>query len=211
MWIISSAASLAGILIVYLPPDLVPRGKGQPEIPWLGWAPLALIAAGSLGIVVATAGVARARWRTRSADLGSPKRASNFAAIGGFTTAVIAFAAWALIAFGWPGLFTNFAAGPCDASPGVECFRAHPQFYEEDPAGSLHFTTPASRLYDNVLQPTYIASWPLGLAGGLVSVIALSAGARRRRMAIGGVVLGSAVVVGVVLQYLALLVGGGGD
>ena len=211
MWIVASAALLSGVLLLYLPPDLVPSGKGQAGSPWLGWAPFTLIGAGALGVVVATAGVTRARWRTTSVVISSRKRAADIAAIAGFATAIIALAAWALVVFGWPAISTYVAAGPCDASPSVECFRAHPQFYEEAPAGSLHFTTPASRLYDNVMQPTYIASWPLGLGAGLVSVIALFAGAARRRTAIGGVVLGSAVVVGVVVQYLAFLLSGGGE
>ncbi len=218
--IAAAATAVVGVLLLYLGPNLLPVGKGFVPTPLLGQAPLALIAIGLIGVVVGAAGVARSSWQANATpasdqssvpgSLGLRNRLSDGAALGGFIVALVALVAVTLIEFGWPRVASMIGTGPCDQNPTVACFRAHPDYYQETGPGSGGYSTPVSRIGNDILTPITLSALPLALAAALVSVIAVGFGTSRRRLAILGIVLGSLTVAGMGVQYLAFLVMGGG-
>jgi hypothetical protein len=208
LWIAAATSTAAGALLLYFGPAVLPAGKGFVPNPLLGQAPLALIGTGIVGLVVGAAGIGRSRWSAATATGGAVTRAADAAALAGVIVGAAALAALVIIQFVWPAISRSLP-GPCDSNPGVACFQAHPDFYQEDPPGSLHFTTPVSRFYDRVVGPSFLAAWPAGLAAAITCVVALAAGTRYRRPAILGVIAGSLTVASVGALYLAFLLGGG--
>jgi hypothetical protein len=220
LWIVAAATAAIGVILLYLGPNVVPGGKGSVPSPLLAQAPPALIAIGMVGVVLGAIGIARSRWRAaattsddRSFGHGSVgvrmTRLADSAAIGGFVVAAAALLAVILVELVWPVVASTMRAGPCDQNPTVACFRAHPDYYQETGPGSGGYSTPVSRIGDDILTPILLSAWPLGLAAAVVGVIALATGTNRRRLAILAVVLGTAAVAGMGLQYLAFLVSGG--
>jgi hypothetical protein len=204
-------ALVIGFLLLVTGPHPPPFGKesaGAPTIPIPGPAPRALVGVGLLGIVVGTAGIAGSRWRVPVAgtdDQAVVPRAADAAAYGGLVAASTALAAMIVIQFAWPAIVRGAGAGPCDQSATATCFSAHPDFYQELPPGSGHFTTPASRFSDAALLPVSQAAWPLALGAAATSLIAIASGTRRRRAAVIGVVLGSIAVVVMATAYLGVV------
>lgn len=218
LWIGAAATAAIGVLLLYLEPSLLAMGKGSVLTPFLARAPVALMAVGMLGIIIGTAGIARAGWRgalsaneggrrQRAFDVG-PTRGADAAALSGLVVAAAASLAAILLEFGWPAIASTMRAGPCDQSPTVACFQAHPDFYQEIAADS--YSTPVSRI-GHILGPIQLAAWSLALTAAVTSAIALATGTTRRRMAILGVIIGSMTVVGMAARYLAFLVLGGDD
>ena len=220
LWIVAAATAAIGVLLLYLGPNLVPAGKGSAPSPLLAQAPPALIAIGMLGVVLGAIGIARSRWRaaiTTVDDRSSGQRSvgvrrtrlADSAAIGGFVVAAAALLAVILVELVWPIVASTMRAGPCDQNPTVACFRAHPDYYQETGPGSGGYSTPVSRIGNDILTPILLSAWPSGLAAAAAGVIALAARTNRRRLAILAVVLGTFTVAGMGLQYLAFLVSGG--
>lgn len=202
LWVAAAAAIASGVLLLYLGPIVLSSV--------LGPAPLALVVIGLPGMVAGAAGIAGSHWRPSAAAAGvqGPARWADAAASGGLIAASVALAAAILLQFGLPAIVRN-STGPCDRSPTAACFSAHRDYYQEVPAGSGGFTTPASRFYEGVLVPVLLAAWPLALAAGVAGVTALASRTRRRRVAVIGVILGSITVVGMPMTYLAFLATGG--
>jgi len=218
LWISAAVTAAIGVLLLYMGPSLFPMSKGSVLFPVLARAPLGLLVVGMLGIVAGTAGIARARWRAahsanrqgiRQQGSGAgTTRPADAAALSGLVVAAAALLAAILLEFGWPAVASTMRAGPCDQSPTVACFRAHPEYYQQIAAGG--YSTPVSRI-GHLLGPIQLAAWPVALSAAATSAIALATGTRHRRIAILGVTVGSITVVGMAAQYLAFLVFGGGD
>ena len=208
LWIAAAAAAAIGGLLFYLGPNLYPTGKGvaSPN-PFLGQGPIALTAVGMVGMVVGAAGIVRSR-RRAAVDRGTT-RYSDVAAIAGFLVAAGALVAVILTVIVWPVVASSLSARPCDQDPTVACFRAHPDFYQEIVPGSGGYSTPVSRIADDIVTPVFLSAWPLGLAGATLGVIALATATRLRRLAILGVVLGTLTVAGMGLQFVGFFIGGG--
>jgi hypothetical protein len=116
-----------------------------------------------------------------------------------------------LIQFVWPAVVHTAGVGPCGSSPAIACFSAHPDFYQELPPGSGHYTTPWSRFYYGILTPVFLAALPLAVAAAVASVIALASRTRRPGVAVIGVALGSTTMVVMATMYLAFFLLGGGE
>jgi len=224
LWIAGAATTVVGVIFQYLEPNLLLIGKGSVTTPLLllRQSPFALIAIGALGILVGAAGIAGSPWRvpvTAADEQGTVRRTSGVrttggadaAAYGGLIVAAAALAAVILIRFVWPAVVHTAGAGPCGSSPTVACFSAHPDFYQELPLGSGHYTTPWSQFYYGILTPAFLAALPLALAAAATSVIALASRTRRPGVAVIGVALGSITVVVMAIMYLAFFVLGGGE
>lgn len=215
LWIAAAGTAAVGVLLLYVGPNLIPVGKGFGPTPLLVQAPLALMAIGMIGIVVGAAGHALSSWKTSAASPGdqslglTKNRLADFAALAGFVVAIAALLAVILIEFVWPSIASTMRTGPCDPDPTVACFRAHPDYYQETSSGSGGYSTPVSRIGNEILTPVLLSAWPLALAAALVSGIAVGTATKRRRLAIFGIVLGSFTVAGMGVQYLAFLVVGG--
>ena len=211
LWVCSAGATAIGVLLLYLDPYLAPLGKGSVPAPLLFQAPQVVIAIGMLGIVVASAGIVKSRWpESLSLPTRRPVRlAADAGAIGALVIAVAALMTVILVEFVWPTIQANFPAGPCDQDPTVACFSAHPNYYQE--IGSGDYSTPISRIGHDIVTPALLATWPLGLAASVTSLIVLAIGTRHRRVAIIAMILGSLTVLWIGAGYLAFLVFGGGD
>src|SRR5215472_2091513 len=219
--IAAAATTVVGLAFQYLGPNIFPIGKGFRSSPLLILlqAPLALIAIGSLGIVVGAAGIAGSPWRVAvtTADTESPVRrtpvvtTTRLADAAAYIGLIVASAAAAviLIEFALPTLAQIAGVGPCNQSPTVVCFSAHPDFYQELSPGSGSYTTPVSRFYDDILHPAVLAAWPLAVAATVASAIALASGTGRPGVAVIGLSLGSITVVVMAAQSLAFLLLGG--
>jgi len=220
LWIVAAATAAIGVLLLYLGPNLVPTGKGSAPSSLLGQAPPALIAIGMVGVVLGAIGIARSRWRAATTTVDDPSsghqsagvrrtRLADSGAIGCFVVAAAALLAVILVELVWPIVASTMRAGPCDQNPTVACFRAHPDYYQETGPGSDGYSTPVSRIGNDILTPMLLSAWPSGLAAAAAGVIALATRTNRRRLAILAVVLGTFTVAGMGLQYLAFLVSGG--
>jgi hypothetical protein len=212
LWIAGAATAAIGALLLYLGPNLLPVGKGYVPTPFLGQAPVALLAIGIIGIVVGAVGVVRSLWRAPASPAQSQpagRRLADSAARGALIVAVVALMTAILTEFVWPTIASTMRAGPCDQDPTVACFVGHPDYYQETAPGG--YSTPVSRIGDNLVTPAMLAAWPLALAAALVGAGALVKETRRRRVAILAMILGSVTVVWMVTWYLAFLVFGGGD
>lgn len=222
LWIAAAVTAVVGVIFQHLVPNLLPIGKGFVPTPLLllRQSPFGLIAIGALGILVGAAGIAGSPWRvpvTAADDQGTLRRTSGVrttggadaAAYSGLIVASAALAAVILIQFVWPAVVHTAGAGPCGSSPTVACFSDHPDFYQELPPGSGHFTTPWSRLYDGILTAVFLAALPLALAAAVTSVIALASRTRRPGVAVIGVALGSITVVVMATMDLAFFLVGG--
>jgi hypothetical protein len=209
-WLIPAAVVVTalGVLMLY-----VPMGKGVALIV-PPQAPIALVVAGAIGMVV---GVARGWWsRSRrvsnvAGDTGT--RLADMTAFAGLAVALASMVAVASVFFLVPVLISLQGPDPCDASKGVRtpddaCFSAHPDYYQYDPvSGSI--STPGSRLsqtIDPVLGP---AAVPLALGGALISWLALAMRTRFRRTALSALTISSLIVVAQVFFFVALILGGG--
>src|SRR5262249_47318706 len=222
LWIAGAATTVVGVIFQYLEPNLLLIGKGSVTTPLLllRQSPYALIAIGALGILVGAAGIAGSHWRVRviATDNQSTARrtsavrttgGADAAAYSGLIVASAALAAVILLQFVWPVVVHTAGAGPCSSSPTVACFSDHPDFYQELPAGSGHFTTPWSRIYDGILTPVFLAALPLALAAAVTGVIALASRTRRPGVAVIGVALGSITVVVMATMGFAFFLAGG--
>ena len=212
LWIVGAATAAIGVLLLYVGPNLMPVGKGFVPVPFLAQAPLALLALGMVSFVVGAVGIVRSLWRTPASPAQSQpvgRRSADAAALGALIVAIVALMTAILTQFVWPTIASTMRAGPCDQDPTVACFVAHPDYYQETAPGG--YSTPVSRIGDNIVTPAVLASWPTALAAALVGVVALVKETRRRRVAILAMILGSLTVLSMVAGYLAFLVLGGGD
>lgn len=220
LWIAVAATAGVGVLLLYAGSNLLAVGKGFGPPAVLGQTPFALMAIGVIGIVAAAVGVARTNWHAPATPAGDKSgvtgslglrtnRLSDAAALGGFIVAIAALIAVILVEFVWPSLASTLLPGPCDQNPSVACFSAYPDYEQETGPGSGGYSTPVSRIGNEILTPILLSAWPLAFAAALVSGIALGTATRRRRLATFGIVLGSLAVAGMGVQYLAFLVVGG--
>jgi len=92
----------------------------------------------------------------------------------------------------------------------ISCFNAHPDYYQPTGPGDYAWSTPSSRVGEAV-GPFFLIAWPVAVAGALISMLSLATGAARRRIAIAGLVVGSAVAIFQVLLELGIMFGGGGE
>src|SRR5712692_1031183 len=224
-WVIPAAvvATGLGVLMLY-----VPLGKGAALIV-PPQAPLALVLAGTVGIVF---GVTRAWWsRSRQvggvaagtgtdpkgAAIGASHRLADATALTGLAVALAALLAVTSVFIVEPILASLQGPDPCGPStflpnhqPDIACFSAHPDYYHHDPvAGS--WSTPGSRLSQTLDPVAGPAALPLALGAILISWLALAMGTGRRRTALSALTLGSLIVVLMVVLFIGLVLGGGGD
>ncbi|HEX2648180.1 MAG TPA: hypothetical protein VHO95_13215, partial [Candidatus Dormibacteraeota bacterium] len=193
IWIAGATSTLMGVGLLYVGPLPFPIEKLLPAE-----APLVLIGAGAIGVVLGSIRLVWARWRSATAH-----RGADIAAFAGAFTAGAALLVVLLIQVAWPAVDSAMRPGPCDSNPMVACFQAHPDYYQ--PIGPDGYSTPASRLGQTVTS-VELSMWPIALAAAFLCLIALALGTRRQRIAALGLAMGSVVVAGMVIEYLAFLV-----
>ncbi|HET7421502.1 MAG TPA: hypothetical protein VFL27_14085 [Candidatus Dormibacteraeota bacterium] len=210
VWIIGAVMLVSAFLILYLSPALFvgSKGAGGPLLP--PQAAPSLLIAGVSCLVFGTVGM----WsRVRSAanmPQGDGTRVSDIGATLGLVVAALALLGVATVFVAPPLAQIGSGPDPCAQAPGPSCFSAHSDYYQPMGSGSDAWSTPASRI-SQAVGPLFLYSWPLAVAGALISIAALAAGTAHRRTAISGLILGSAVAVGQGLIELGFMLGGGGD
>jgi hypothetical protein len=211
-WIAVSAVCAAvlaiGVLTLFLGPFFYRLG---PISDLLDRLPILLFPGGAITMLVGVGGVSVSLVRRPAGSTHAGRRA-RFADVAAAVGLAIAAAAimTALFVYMAPSTLVSSSPGPCDYSGSPGCFAAHPDYYQPIPGG-YGWTTPGSRL-GTFLMPFYLAAWPAALLGGMISLVALVTGTARRRTATAGLILGTLVVVGMVVQLLALwFIPGGGE
>jgi hypothetical protein len=209
-WMIPASVVIAGLGVLML---YVPFGKGAALIIPPG-APVALVLAGTIGIVF---GVARVWWSRRQigevASTGTRGRAADVAALAGLVVALAAVLAVSTVFVFEPILASLQGPDPCGPAtfqPDTACFSAHPDYYRYDPvAGS--WSTPGSRLSRTLDRVAGPAAVPLALVAALISWVAMTMGTRRRRTVLTALTLSSLAIALLVFLMFALIFGGGGE
>jgi hypothetical protein len=208
IWFVGAVILAFGVLTVYFGPAWSFGGKR--EAPLLPPQVLpTLLVGGVLALAAGGTGV----WRTftgspRAKTHGARIRFADFGAPVGLIAAALALLA-VLSVFLVPSIVQLGAgADPCMQDHTPACFSEHPAYYQPWGPGADSWSTPASRT-SQVVGPFFLLAWPVARAGALISLFALISGTARRRLAVSGLVLGSAVAIGQVLMELVLLVGGG--
>jgi hypothetical protein len=205
---VGAAAIAIGVLTLYLGPFFYRLG---PISDLLDRLPTLLFSGGAITMLVGVAGVSVSLVRTPSGSTapGGRARFADVAASIGLAITAAAILTPVLVSMA-TSILVPSGPGPCDYNGSPACFAAHPDYYQPTTDG-YGWTTPGSRL-GTFLMPFYLAAWPAALLGGMISLVALVTGTARRRTAIAGLILGTLVVVGMVVQLLALwFIPGGGE
>ncbi len=204
-WLIPAAVIVTGLGILTL---YVPQGKGS-ELLIPPFAPIVLVIAGTIGMVVGVIGA----WRQRAEQVGAiagGHRLANAAALAGLVVALAALLALSLVFVVPPVLVSLQGPDPCGGRFDTACFAAHPDYWQHDPATDS-WAPPSARLSYTLLPVAWPAGLGLALAAALISWLALARGARRRWIALTAMTVGLLVLVFMLVPWFGLLLFGGGD
>jgi hypothetical protein len=204
-WLIPASVVVTGLGILTL---YVPLGKGvELLMPFSPQLPLVLV--GTIGMIVGVIGA----WRQRAVQvdaIAGGRRLADTASLAGLVVAVAALLAISSVYVVEPILVSLQGPDPCGGRFDTACFAAHPDYWKFDSVADS-WSPPSARLSQTVLPVAWPAALGFALAAGFVSWLALANRTRRRRIALSGLTLGLLVILLMLIPWLGLLLGGGGD